>query len=394
MIKREHYISQIRSFYESDLIKIITGIRRSGKSVILKQVMDELEKEGKKCIFFDFELRPVLNQFPDADSLIEHIKSLLDEANKTYVFLDEIQNVNDWNEACKTLRLYNCSLFITGSNSKLLSREFTKELSGRFVSFRIRPFVYREAEEYALQLGTTYSVTDYLVWGGFPAALEQTDVNAKKRYLNDLNNTIVYNDLENRYGIRKKAVFERIVDFILISNARIFSAKSITDYMNGQNISVSVPTVIKYLEYLKEAYVIEDIKLYSTKAKAKLNYYYKLYDADVSLNSIRMPDNRFDLTHNLENAVLNELIYLGYQVNVYDNRGKEIDFLAEKSGKKYLIQVAYSVAEEKAYTREFSAFNNIDNSFKKILITNDEIDYSTSTVYHYKFKDFLKMDEL
>ncbi|MBQ1488094.1 MAG: AAA family ATPase, partial [Lachnospiraceae bacterium] len=113
MIKREHYISQIRSFYESDLIKIITGIRRSGKSVILKQVMDELEKEGKKCIFFDFELRPVLNQFPDADSLIEHIKSLLDEANKTYVFLDEIQNVNDWNEACKTLRLYNCSLFIT-----------------------------------------------------------------------------------------------------------------------------------------------------------------------------------------------------------------------------------------------------------------------------------------
>ena len=393
MIIREHYMAQIRPFYESDLVKIITGIRRCGKSVILRQVLNELEAIGKRCLFLDFDLRPVRTKIPNADALISYVNDYLGE-DKLYVFLDEVQNVEGWNEAARTLRLYNTSVFITGSNSKLLSREFTKELSGRYVSFRIRPFVYREAKEYVGQLGRSFEVSDYLVWGGFPAALEQQNKESMKRYLNDLNNTIIYNDLENRYNIRKKDVFEHIVDYILVSNARIFSAKSIADYMKGQNISVSVPTVIKYLGYLKEAYVIEDIPLYSPKAKAKLNYYYKLYDEDVSLNSIRVSGNRYDLTHNLENIVLNELIYLGYEVTVYNNKGREIDFRAARDGKLYLVQVAYSVAEEKAYDREFSAFAGIDNTTKKIIITNDDIDYSTSTVYHYKLRDFLLMDEL
>ena len=393
MIIRKHYISQIRPFYESDLIKIITGIRRCGKSVILKQVLNELESAGRKCLFLDFDLRPVRAKIPDADALIAYVNEYLGE-DKLYVFLDEVQNVEAWNEAARTLRLCNISLFITGSNSKLLSREFTRELSGRYVSFRIRPFVYREAKEYADQLGRRFEISDYLVWGGFPAALEQPDEESRKRYLNDLNSTIIYNDLENRYSIRKKDVFERIVDYILVSNARIFSAKSIADYMKGQNISVSVPTVIKYLGYLKEAYVIDDIPLYSPKAKAKLNYYYKLYDEDVSLNSIRVSGNRYDITHNLENIVLNELKYLGCEVTVYNNKGREIDFRAVKDGKLYLIQVAYSVADEKTYDREFSAFAGIDNTMKKIIITNDDIDYSTSTVYHYRLRDFLLMNEL
>ncbi|MBR7020948.1 MAG: ATP-binding protein [Lachnospiraceae bacterium] len=393
MILREHYIKQIRPFYDSDLVKIITGIRRCGKSVILEQVQDELKAEGKNCLFLDFDLKPIRNMIPDADALIEYVKVRLGK-EKLYLFLDEIQNVTDWNEACRTLRLYNCSVFISGSNSKLLSKEFTKELSGRYISFRVRPFVYKESRKYAEQSGKPYSITDYLIWGGFPASLAQTDINAKRRYLNDLNDTIVYNDLENRYRIRKKEVFERIVDYILVSNARVFSAKSIADYMKGKNVSVSVPTVIKYLEYLKEAYAITDVALYSPKTKTKLNYYYKLYDEDVSLNSIRVMGTRFDLTHNLENIVLNELLFMGYEVTVYDNKGKEIDFRAEKDGKVFLVQVAYSIAEEKAYAREFAAFANLDNTMKKILITNDDIDYSTSTVYHYKLKDFLMMEEL
>ena len=209
-----------------------------------------------------------------------------------------------------------------------------------------------------------------------------------------MNNTIIYNDLENRYKIRKRDIFERVVDFVLISNARIFSAKSIADYMKGQNIEISVPTIIKYLGYLKEAYVIKDVPLYSPKAKAKLNYYYKLYNEDVSLNSIRLSGNRYDLTHNLENIVLNELIYMGYEVSVYKNKGREVDFRAVRGGKLFLVQVAYSVAEDKTYEREFSAFSGIDNTMKKIIITNDDVDYSTSTVYHYKLKDFLWMEEL
>ena len=393
MIIREHYISQIRPFYESDLVKIITGIRRCGKSVILRQILNELESQGKRCLFLDFDLRPVRAKISDADALIAHVKELSGD-DKLYIFLDEIQNVEGWNEAARTLRLYNTSVFITGSNSKLLSREFTKELSGRFVSFRIRPFVYREAKEYADQLGRPFEISDYLIWGGFPASLEQLDEASKKRYLNDLNSTIIYNDLENRYNIRKKDIFERIVDFILVSNARIFSAKSIADYMKGQNVSVSVPTVIKYLGYLKEAYVIDDIPLYSAKAKARLNYYYKLYDEDVSFNSIRVSGNRYDLTHNLENIVLNELFYLGYEVTVYNNKGREIDFRAVKDGKLYLLQAAYSIAEDKAYEREFAAFAGLDNTMKKIIITNDDIDYSTSTVYHYRLRDFLMMESL
>lgn len=393
MIKREHYLAQIRPFYESDLIKIITGIRRCGKSIILNQVREELEAQHKKCLFLDFELRPVQSKIPDADALISYVTEHLGK-EKLYVFLDEVQNVQDWHEACRTLRRFDCSVFITGSNSKLLSREFTRELSGRYVSFRIRPFVYREARQFADQLGRRFEIADYLIWGGFPAALEQPDEAARKRYLNDLNNTIIYNDLENRYKIRKRDIFERVVDFVLISNARIFSAKSITDYMKGQNIEISVPTIIKYLGYLKEAYVIKDVPLYSPKAKAKLNYYYKLYNEDVSLNSIRLSGNRYDLTHNLENIVLNELIYMGYEVSVYNNKGREVDFRAVRDGKLFLVQVAYSVAEDKTYEREFSAFSGIDNTMKKIIITNDDVDYSTSTVYHYKLKDFLWMEEL
>ena len=372
MIKREHYLAQIRPFYESDLIKIITGIRRCGKSIILNQVREELEAQHKKCLFLDFELRPVQSKIPDADALISYVTEHLGK-EKLYVFLDEVQNVQDWHEACRTLRRSDCSVFITGSNSKLLSREFTRELSGRYVSFRIRPFVYREAREYAEQLGRRFEISDYLIWGGFPAALEQPDEASRKRYLNDLNNTIIYNDLENRYKIRKRDIFERVVDYVLISNARIFSA---------------------YLGYLKEAYVIKDVPLYSPKAKAKLNYYYKLYNEDVSLNSIRLSGNRYDLTHNLENIVLNELIYMGYEVSVYKNKGREVDFRAVRGGKLFLVQVAYSVAEDKTYEREFSAFSGIDNTMKKIIITNDDVDYSTSTVYHYKLKDFLWMEEL
>ena len=150
---------------------------------------------------------------------------------------------------------------------------------------------------------------------------------------------------------------------------------------------------MKYLNYLEEAYIIETVKQYSTRTKKELAYYSKVYNEDVAFNSIRCMDNRYDLTHNLENIVYNELIYMGYKIYVYNNN-KEVDFLAQKGNKKYYIQVAYSIAEEKAYNREFSAFANIDNLSQKIIITNDDIDYSTGTVKHIKLKDFLNMESL
>jgi len=392
MIYREHYIEKIREFYDSDLIKIITGIRRCGKSIILEQIMNEIKIKTDNIIYLNFEDKRVSSKITDGSSLIEYVERNK-KSGKCYLFFDEIQTIDNWQDACKTLRLYDYSVFITGSNSKLLSREFTKELSGRYVAFRIRPFVYKEILEYAKELNKEVSVTDYLVWGGFPKRFEFNSQEALLQYLNDLDDTIVINDLINRYNISKKSLFKSLVNFVLRSNGRIFSSKSIRDYIKNEQ-SCSVNTITKYLSYLEEAYIIESVKQYSTKTKSELSFYKKIYNEDVAFNSIRCPDNRYDLTHNLENIIYNELVYMGYSIYVYNNNGKEIDFLASKSNKKYYIQVAYSVAEEKAYTREFEAFKGIDNLSQKIIITNDELDYSTSTVKHIRLKDFLMMNSL
>ena len=393
MIQREHYIEPIRAFYDSDLIKIITGIRRSGKSVIMEQIVKEIRKKTDNIIYINFEDKRISANITTAEQLISYVEEHKRDG-KCYLFFDEIQTLDGWQDACKTLRLYDYSLFITGSNSKLLSGEFTKELSGRYVAFRIRPFVYKEALEYCKELGKELTVTDYLVWGGFPKRFEFDSSEAQSRYLNDLDDTIVINDLISRYKIRKVGLFKSLVNFILRSNSRIFSANSIRDYIKKEHSECSINTLIKYLGYLEEAYIIESIKQFSQKTKKELAYFTKIYNADVCFNSIRCLDNRFDLTHNLENIVYNELIYMGYKVYVYDNNGKEIDFLAIDGSKRYFIQVAYSVAEDKAYQREFGAFKNADELSQKIIITNDDIDYSTSIVKHIKLKDFLLMESL
>ena len=393
MIYREHYIAPIRDFYDDDLIKVITGIRRCGKSVVLNQIMDEIKEKTDNVIYLNFEDKRTNLLISNGIELINYVNENRKDG-KCYLFFDEIQVLSGWQDACKTLRLYDNSLFITGSNYKLLSKEFTKELSGRYVSFRIKPFVYKEILEYTKQLGKDCSVSDYLVWGGFPKRFEFSNEAATIRYLTDLDDTIVINDLINRYKIRKVDLFHKIVNFVLRSNSRIISSKSIYKFIQDNHEKCSINTVIKYLGYLEEAYIIDKISLYSNKVKRELIYYYKIYNEDVSFNSIRCLDNRYDLSHNLENIVYNELIYMGYQLYVYDNRGKEIDFLAVKDNKKYYIQVAYSILDDKAYEREFKAFEGFDNMAKRIIITNDDIDYSTSLVQHIKLKDFLLMDSL
>ena len=331
---------------------------------------------------------------PDALSLTDYVKARIPNGRKLYVFLDEVQLVEGWNIACRSLRLENISLFITGSNSRLLSKEFTKELSGRYVSFCIRPFVYKEICEYAQALGKTYSISDYLAYGGFPKVIEFADRESIIQYLNDLNQTIVVNDILNRYKIGKPELFKRLTNYVLVSNARIFSANSVQHYLQSEKMKCSINTVMKYLSYLEEAYVIRKVPQYSTRAKRELAFFAKLYDEDVSFNTIRQHNGRFDLTHNLENVIYNELIYMGYEVSVFTKNNREIDFLAQKNGKEYLVQVAYSVAEESTYEREFALFNVLDQSRKKILITNDDFDYSTSTVQHLSLQRFLRMETL
>ena len=393
MIKREHYLRQIRPFYESNLIKIITGIRRCGKSVIMDQIENELRQDGKKTLKLNFEDRAVSASINTVDALIDYVTQHLGK-EKLYVFLDEVQTIEHWNVACRTLRLKNVSLFITGSNSKLLSKEFTKELSGRYVAFRVRPFVFAEIQQYAKELKQNYSIADYLVFGGFPQSIEFPTKEARLRYLNDLDDTIVINDILNRYKIRKDHLFRRLVNYVMISNARVFSANSVQKVLKGQGIDCSLNTIVKYLSYLEEAYVISPIRQYSPKAKRELKYYQKLYIEDVSFNSIRQTDGHWDITHNLENVVFNELLYRGFSLFVYKVDSQEIDFLAEKNNRQYLIQVAYSIAEESTYKREFALFNKLDQSREKIIISNDDFDFSTSVVRHIKLKEFLSGDTL
>lgn len=276
MIFREHYIKDIRLFYDSDLIKIITGVRRCGKSVILEQVIEEIKIQTNNIIYINFEDKKTSNNIVTADDLILYIEGNRKEG-KCYLFIDEIQELRDWAIACKTLRLHNCSIFITGSNSKLLSKEFIKELSGRYVAFRIRPFVYKEILEYAKELDKEVSIIDYLIWGGFPKRFEFSSLEAEKRYLNDLDDTIVINDLIVRYKIRKVELFKSLVNFVLKNNSRIVSINSIYNYINKQHEKCSINTIIKYINYLEEAYIISSIKQYSSKVKRELIYYYKVY---------------------------------------------------------------------------------------------------------------------
>ena len=393
-ITRTHYINQIRPFFESDLIKVITGIRRCGKSVILSQIAEEYRSKGQAVLYINFESLEYSAAIPDATTLVSYVRERLSPTQKLYVFLDEVQLLDGWNIACRSLRLENLSLFISGSNSKLLSKEFTKELSGRYVSFCVRPFVYKEICAYASLLGKTYAISDYLLYGGFPKVIEFSDKASILQYLHDLNQTIIINDIMNRYNIRKTELFKRLVNYVLISNARIFSANSVQHFLSSEKLSCSINTVMKYLSYLEEAYVIRKVPQFSSRSKRELAFFAKIYDEDVSFNTIRQHNGRFDLTHNLENIIYNELIYMGYEVAVFTKGEQEIDFLASKDGKEYLVQAAYSIAAESTYEREFSLFNSLDQSRKKMIITNDDVDYSTSTVEHIKLKNFLLMNSL
>jgi len=250
MIYREKYLSEIRGFYDDDLIKIITGVRRSGKSVVLEQIREELSAKTNNIVSLDFDDRLATDDIETWQDIVRYVTGHRGDG-LCYVFLDEVQEIEGWANACRALRRENCSVFITGSNSKLLSKEFTKQLSGRYVSFRIRPFVYLEILEYAKQLHKSCSIPDYLIWGGFPKRFEYATGQEQARYLRDLNEAIVSNDLINRFHIRKQSEFRKVVNYILISNSRIYSAKSIADHMTGNGIALSSNTVQKWISYLE-----------------------------------------------------------------------------------------------------------------------------------------------
>ena len=249
MIKREHYLKKMRGFYDSDLIKIIVGVRRCGKSIILEQIKKEISKKTSNIIYLNFEDEKVISNIYNSEKLIEYVDKNR-SSGKCYIFLDEIQEVQNWNRAVKTLRLHNNSVFITGSNSKLLAKEYTDAFSGRYISFRIRPFVYKEIIEYTKELKKECSISDYLVWGGFPKRFE-FDYDDMLTYLNDLNESIIVKDLIIRFKIKNEELFRRIVNYVLRSNSRVFSSRSIEGYLKNEHINGYINTIIKVKEFKK-----------------------------------------------------------------------------------------------------------------------------------------------
>ncbi len=393
MIIREKYLEKIRGFYDCDLVKVIQGVRRSGKSTILESIKTEISGKTDNIIYLNFEkIQDTINITNYLD-LIKYVNSNKKEG-LCYCFFDEIQEIPNWHIAVKDLRLNNCSLFITGSNSKLLSSEFIDNLSGRFVCFNVYPFVYKEILKYSNELKYTPSISDYLIWGGFPKRFEFNNLDDQIQYLNDINNTIINNDIIKRFNIRNNVLFNKVVNYVLKSNSRIFSSKSIYDYIKNEHYECSVNTITNYIQYLKNAFIICEVPKYSTRAKKELTYFGKLYNTDVSFNSLRNISGRFDIEHNLENIIYNELIYMGYNVQYYSTPDYEIDFKCTKNNKTYFIQVCYTLVNEDTYKREMKGFNRLDNLNQKIIISNDDVDFSTSTVKHIKLKDFLLLNDL
>ena len=347
MIIRENYLKLIRPFYDEDLIKVITGIRRSGKSVILKQIINEVLEKGVKeenIIYINFELTDY-SYIKTSKELDEYIKTRIVNSNKYYLFFDEIQYVKEWE---KTINSYKAkygdkiSIFITGSNSDLLSGELSTLLSGRYVSFKIRPFSFKEVCEFKNYELDKYKLeeqfNDYIKWGGLPQRFSLNDEVSVRTYLTDVYNSIVVKDIINRFNITDIDLFNRIAEYIVTTPSQTFSAESLVKYFElNDDRGVAKNTLYNYLEYMCKAHLIEKVDRYDVRGKRILNGKYKYYLTDLGLGQVLNTSKREQMGSYLENIVYNELVYRGYDVKVGNLDSGEIDFIVKKNIIKCVI---------------------------------------------------------
>lgn len=398
MIKREKYLKRIRPFYEQDLIKVITGIRRCGKSVILNQIMDELRQSGVKdeqIIYINFEFTDYID-INDAKKFNEFIEKKLINKNKYYVFFDEIQNVDRWEKVVNSLKAKyneNISIFITGSNSDLLSGELATHIAGRYVSFKIYPFTFDEVCELKdikdkdkYELERTFD--DYIIWGGMPQRFLMNDELQIKTYLSDVYNSIVVKDIIERFKIKDLDLFNKILTFIMTTPSQTFSADSLTKYLLNENIDVSKMTVYNYLEYMCRALLINRADRFDVRGKRILNGKYKYYLTDLGLGQIINNERKRQMGVYLENIVFNELISRGYDVKVGSLDSGEIDFIATRFEEKEYYQVTFHLSDD-IIEREFGVYKNIQDNYPKYVISCDTFDFSQNGIIHKNIIDFL-----
>ena len=395
MIIRERYLKQIRPFYDQALIKVLIGIRRSGKSVILSQIVDELKNNGvdeEHIIYINFEDFDY-DEYTEPKKLNDYVKGRIKDGKKYYVFFDEIQNVNSWEKVVNSLRATkNTSIFITGSNSDLLSSDLATHIAGRYVSFKITPFTFSEVCE-LLNINDKNNIydvfDDYIKWGGMPQRFMQEEDASKKVYLSDIYDSIVIKDIVKRFNIKDIDLLNRIVTYILTTPAQTFSPERLKKYFESESRKVSLETLYNYLDYIIRANLVSKAERYDIRGKRILTGKYKYYLTDLGFTNILSDGKKEQIGAYLENIVYNELIARGYNVNIGNLEDGEIDFIATRFKEKIYIQVAYILADESVVEREFGAYKKIDDNYPKYVISMDRFDFSQNGIIHKNIIDWL-----
>lgn len=401
MIKREIYMQRIRPFMNTELIKVFTGIRRSGKSVMLELVKEELKNSGISeknflCINFEqFSYSGLL----DSNSLYERIIEFQKNTEgRIYLFFDEIQEVENWEKCINSCRVdFDCDIYITGSNAKLLSGELATYLAGRYVEFVIYPFSFAEFLEmnrlHNPEIDKTLCFMQFLKTGGMPFLSNfNGDDSAKNQYLMDIYNSVVLKDVVKRNNVRDVDTLERIVAYAFSNIGHIFSATSLSKYFKSENRKISHDTILNYLKFCADAFLFYKISRYDLEGKKIVTVNEKYYCADHGLREAVFGRNFQNIDQILENIVCLELLRRNFKVYVGKKGDTEIDFIAEKPDKKIYVQVAYLLAGEETIKREFSVYNSIKDSYPKYVVSMDDLDFSQNGIIHKNIKDFLLMD--
>lgn len=396
MIIREGYLKQIIPLVDKNLIKVITGVRRSGKTVLLSQIQDYLLAHGKaKNQIINISLESKKNShFKNGDALYHYLLSACEKSKtKVYIFLDEIQLVSNWEEVVSSLLVdVNCDIYITGSNSKLLSGELATLIAGRYIQIHVYPFTLKEAKEMALQNGKFESdeklFQNYLKYGGLPMRFSLEDISLDA-YLSDTYDAIVIKDIIQRNQIKDTNLLISILAFLMDNIANPFSARSIVNSLKQEGINTSIETIITYTNCIKKAMIIYGAQRYDIKGRKLLTTNEKYYAVDLGLRNTIKSSGEIDYNKLYENIVFLELLYRGYEVRVGKTNEYEIDFVAYKGEQTIYIQVSYLLGSEETIQREFGNLESIKNNYPKYVISGDLPDFSRNGIKHYNIIDFL-----
>lgn len=394
MLKREMYLSRIRGFYDSDLVKILVGIRRCGKSVILRQIMNEVKARGadeEHVIYVNFELIEY-EELQDYKKLNQYIKEKITDDNKYYVFLDEIQKVEKFEDVVNSLRasISNISIFMTGSNSKLLSNELSTVLSGRYVLFPIYPLSYQEFVELTGKNAKAQETFwDFVKWGGLPNRTQFADENNIKDYLHSVFDSIILRDVVERLGLKDTILFDLLLQYVVDTTGHEFSAENVIKFLKSEGKSVSTETVYLYLDALCRALMMKKIYRYDIHGKTILKTLNKYYMTDLGIAQIKNNNFEINKTFAIENVVYNELLARRYDVYIGKIKNGEIDFIATRTNEKIYIQVTYLLADEHVIEREFGMLKKIKDNYPKMVLSMDKVDFSQDGIIHKNIIDWL-----